>query len=153
MKKISTDALVSRVAKKLSAETKEEFHIIVESVYVEVTENTFEDGETGRSNLVFKHHNLRMVKTMPEVLQMLEKVTPLSAKDFFAYDGEDGRIEADVLVDEDNNPIIDDKQYMDAWKKGEKKAWTLRVIAHVKFVKTWSPSTDELIKAGVRRES
>jgi hypothetical protein len=140
-----------KLAKEIQA--ADEVEVIVDLLSMETTEDSYEEGEVGRRQSVLAERNFGVFKSMREAIHKASSFTGIPEKNFYVFSGEDGRIEADGLVDEENNYVGDDNRFIDKWKMGEVKAWNADVSLYVRLAKTWTPTDDELVKlSGLRKD-
>jgi hypothetical protein len=140
-----------KLAREIQA--ADDVEVIVDLLTMETTEDSYEQGEVGRRTSVSALRNFGIFKSMREAIHKASSFTGIPEKDFFVLSGEDGRIEANGLVDEQNNYVGDDQRFIDKWKMGEVKAWNADVSLHIRLAKTWTPTDDELVKlSGLRKD-
>jgi len=140
-----------KLAREIQA--ADDVEVIVDLLTMETTEDSYEQGEVGRRTSVSALRNFGIFKSMREAIHKASSFTGIPEKNFFVFSGEEGRIDADGLVDEQNNYVGDDQRFIDKWKMGEVKAWNADVSLNVRLAKTWTPTDDELAKlSGLRKE-
>ena len=151
MNRVAVAKELVKLAKNLSA--VDDVEVIVDLLTMETTEDSYEEGEVGRRQSVVAERNFGVFKSVKEALRKASSATGIPEKDFYVFSGEDGRIEASGLVDEDNNYVGDDQRFIDRWKMGEVKAWNADVSLYIRLAKTWTPTDDELAKiSGLKKD-
>jgi len=132
-----------------------QFSVIIDEVYVETIEESYDGGEIGRWQMVKADSN---VGTFPSVDVAIRKVagdTGIPEGDFYATAGKGGAgaaITGTGMVDENNFYRGDDNTFLVGWKEGKERAWTMSVTIVVRFAGTWSPTLEDFRKAGLRTE-
>lgn len=144
MKKVAKE--LEAVAGLLTAEPKEMFVILVDYIWMDVAEDTYEQGEIGRRMTVLNEKNQGSFSSIKDVVAHASRLTGIPEKNFAIFSGDEGRIEGQGMVDENNNYVGDDKRFQERFKAGEVKAWNADVSVHVRFAKTWTPSAQEIKK-------
>ncbi len=151
MNRIAVAQELVKLAKELQA--ADDVEVIVDLLTMETTEDSYEEGEVGRRQSVLAERNFGVFKSMREAIHKASSFTGIPEKNFFVFSGEDGRIDANGLVDEENSYVGDDQRFIDKWKIGEAKAWNADVSLNVRLAKTWTPTDAELAKlSGLRKE-
>ena len=125
---------------------KTSFEVFVDHLIVETTEDNYEDGEIGQSQINHSDKNFGVFKSVDEAVKSASNLTGIPVKNFYVFDAEDGRVEANGLVDNDNFYVGDDKRFLEKWKRGEERAWSARVSMYLHFAAVWVPTDSEIMK-------
>ena len=124
------------------AGAKETFEIIVESWSIEATEESFDEGEIGRGQLLDNGRNAGPFKSPDEVIKYFAGKTNAS-KDKKAWSALDfGRIICVWTGDANGHEMSSGD--MARWKKGEIKGYLIRIDAYLKVTKVWTPTPKEI---------
>ena len=124
------------------AGAKETFEIIVDSWSIESTEDSFDEGEIGRGQLLDNGRNVGTFKSPDEVIKYFigRSDAPKDKKAWTAF--EDGRLICGWHGDE-NGYAMSSKE-MGQWKKGEIKGYSIDLNIYLKFAKVWEPTPKEI---------
>jgi len=124
------------------AGAKETFEIIVDSWSIESTEDSFDEGEIGRGQLLDNGRNVGTFKSPDEVIKYFigRSDAPKDKKAWTAF--EDGRLICGWHGDE-NGYAMSSKE-MEKWKKGEIKGYSIDLNIYLKFAKVWEPTPKEI---------
>lgn len=120
---------------------------IVKYLHWRTEEDDWEQGAVpGTGQTVLDESNLGTFDSFDELRQNLTERFGLPEDDdsWAIFGDEDGRIEVQFTVDEDNQqPSPRD---LALWKQGRKKMWTANVSIYVEVGVVRAPSSDELTK-------
>jgi hypothetical protein len=146
--------IIAQELVKLAKEIQSaEVEVIIDSLSMETTEDSYEEGEIGRGQFVLSEKRLGTFRSIKEAIREASNRTGIPEKEFYVFSGENGRIEGSGMVDEENNYVGDDHRFIEKWKQGQVKAWNANVSLYVRFAKTWTPTDEELAKvSGLRKE-
>ncbi len=121
--------------------------IFVESVYWESTEDVFSEGVGDIGMPILQERNVGMYDSVEDMVNGLSRKfgIPSDLKKWQAF--EDGRIDVQMLVDEENNEATE--RQIASWKKGEMKLWIADISIIIQLVRSRTPSVSEMVRMGV----
>lgn len=143
-KEMDIEKIADDLANKIAA--KKSFEVIVDHVSMEVTEDSYEKGELGRHISVGSRSNFGNFKSVDLAIKAVSDYSGLPFQNFFIFDGENGRIDGNGLVDDDNSYVGNDARFIKSWKAGEVTGWDMQVTMHIRFAAVWEPTDDEISK-------
>jgi hypothetical protein len=118
----------------------------VTDIEMTTTEDSFEGGEIGHSMRVLSEHNVGRYKTPQEMMQRLTSKydLPKDKDNWLAF--EDGRIDVQFHVDENNSRVEGNDPIYKKWKEGAAKLWSADF--HIWFVvsEERTPTPEEIAK-------
>jgi len=145
MNRIAVAQELFKVARLLSS-AREEFTVIVDYLNMDVAEDNWEQGVIGRMETVLHRSHFGTFKSVRDAVKAASTETGIPEKDFSVFEGEDGRIDGQGLVDENNLYVGDDHRFMEKFEKGEVRAWSASVSLSIRFAKTYVPTDEEIEK-------
>ena len=144
MNKVALVQELVKIAKSLVSAPRESFEVIVDYISMQTAEDTWEQGEIGHARVVLVQGNAGTFKTIALAVKKASEITGIPEKNFALFEGDEGRIEGQGLVDENNFYVGDDKRFLAEFKAGRVKAWNADVSVRVRFAKVWTPTIQEM---------
>jgi hypothetical protein len=116
-----------------------DFEIIVEYMYVDTTEDSFEKGEIGKTQTNFEEKNVGSFSSFSAIFSFLNKNYGLSddPKDWEIID--DGLISTGRLEDGQGVEILEGDRDYERWRKGEINLWSTYYYLRIKFATSYIP--------------
>lgn len=116
--------------------------IYVKDFWCESVEDSYENGETGKSGSAWGDRDVRFENPTEGYATVAEALAAVCKSNcfrfnvnlwtsFFEETGEDdfGRFDSDVLVDADNSEVS--RSEIEKWRKGEIPLWNCHIIVHL----------------------
>jgi hypothetical protein len=125
-----------------AAATPESFEVLIDSWSLEAVEDSFTEGEIGRSQLVNDGGSRGPFKSPDEVIKYFTTFTdaPKDRKAWQAF--EDGRLICSWHGNENGHEVSSSQ--IEQWKKGEIKGYSITLNVYLKFAKVWEPTPKEI---------
>ena len=113
------------------------FVVDIEYVHGYITEDTYEEGEVGRSRNWDLDIKGKGFTDIDEIFNFLKDEIYFSEDEYFQkkfWDLEDSRLMTDWLVEEDNSGYLStpSEEDIEKWKKGKKKLFNVSLIVGLK---------------------
>ena len=108
------------------------------------TEDSYEHGEVGKGMTVLDESNVGRYEGPGQLMRDLVRRfgLPEDKKAWGAFDGENGRIEVQFLVNADNHEAS--PREIERWKKGEERLWAAHVSIYIVESVEKTPSPAEI---------
>ncbi len=120
----------------------QELEILLENLFWEVTEDDYEKGEVGKRQFVLSERIGRTFNSFQEMVKYVSSSYGVTndTDNWVAF--EEGRISIIMMVD-DNNMEASQRD-IEEWKEGRKTLYNADIDLHIRFIKSYQPSTKEM---------
>jgi len=131
---------------KKAGAPKETFQIIGDWLTMETEEDSYEEGMIGNGETHVHKGNFGSFKDVRSLLRDVAGETGCSSdpKDWWADSDNEGRIETNWMVDQNNHEATPADEA--AFKDGRKRLWLAQVTVLIHFARVWTPDADDIKK-------